>query len=241
MLVLACCHHDLGEVDTAFFTWDNRQVHCAVNIDTYARVEQPSIETGLDRARDTGQVLELYTHDPGRTIEWAALEAVLAAATSRGLAYVTYADMAHGVKPAGGGLALGFDDAYVPDWMTARDMFMRYGARVTFFITYWDQLNETDRMSLHVLAADGHDIEAHSVKHRRGPDYVEASGLGTYIADEVQPSIDHLVDDGFEITTYAYPFGARTGETDQAILGRVQQLRSVTYTWDSPAIDPCPN
>jgi peptidoglycan/xylan/chitin deacetylase (PgdA/CDA1 family) len=174
------------------------------------------------------------------TIQWDVVEAVLAGAQERGLAFVTYADMAAGARPAGGGLALSFDDVYVTEWLGGRDLFQRYGARITFFVSSWFSLSDDARAGLHTLAGDGHDIEAHSVKHQRGPVYVEERGLAAYMSEEVQPSIDVLRDDGFDVNVFAYPFGARTGETDRAILDRVQILRSVTYTWDSPATDPCP-
>lgn len=229
----------MGQADSAFYNGDDRKVHCAIDIDTYTRISQGSIETGLDRARDRGEVLELYNHDPGKTISWDAVESVLAAAQARNLPFVTYADFAHGTAPAGG-LALSFDDAYVPDWITGRALFQKYGARITFFIAFYDQLSDADKASLHDLASDGHDIEAHSVKHLRGPTYVEARGLDAYISEEVAPSIDRLRADGYDISTFAYPYGSRTDETDRAILDHVQLLRSVAYTWDSPAMAPCP-
>ena len=55
------------------------------------------------------------------------------------------------------------------------------------------------------------------MKHFRGPVYVEQRGLDSYMSDEIQPSIDHLRDDGFTISTFAYPYGSRTDETDRAI------------------------
>jgi hypothetical protein len=241
LLVLACCHYDVGSADSAFFTFgDARQVHCAIDIDTYARISNTSIATGLDRAHDRGEVLELYNHEPGRTIQWDVVETVLAGAQQRGLAFVTYDDIVKGNAPAGGGLAYSFDDAYIGAWLEGRELFARYNARLTFFIAFWDQLSDADKAALHTLAADGHDIEAHSVKHLRGPVYVEQRGLDAYMSEEIGPSIDHLRDDGFDVNVFAYPYGARTGETDRAILERVSLLRSVAFTWDSPATDPCP-
>jgi hypothetical protein len=77
------------------------------------------------------------------------------------------------------------------------------------------------------------------VQHLRGPDYVEARGMSAYLSDEVDPSIDDLRAQGFDVAVYAYPFGARTSQTDRAILERVQVLRSVVFTW-SEASSPCP-
>lgn len=237
LLALTACHYEVGEADSAFYRWDQRQIHCAINIDSYARISTASIETGLDRARDRGEVLELYAHDPWTTVTWEAIEAVLAGARERGLSFVTYADMVYDRRPNGGGIALSFDDHYLDAWLSGRELFKRYNARLTFFISGW---SPSARDELRVLADDGHDIEAHSVKHLRGPVVVEERGLSAYISDEVLPSIEVLRQDGFDVQAYSYPFGARTSETDQAILHHVPLLRSVTFTWNSPAIDPCP-
>lgn len=240
LLALAACHLELGQVDSAYYNWDGRKVHCAVDIDAEAGNSIESINTGLDRARDTGTVLELYTHDPGHTVSWSTLEAVLAGAQSRGLAFVTYADILAGNKPSTGGLALSFDDAHVPEWFSGRPLFQQYGARLTFWVAYYDRYTPTDKAQLQQLAADGHTIEAHTVNHQRAPEYVEQYGVDDWMSNEVQPSIDELRDDGYTVDAFAYPFGARTDETDEAVLRRVQLVRSVTFAWDSPATDPCP-
>lgn len=243
LLAVTACHLDLGQVDSAFYNWDDRKVHCAVDIDSSADNSLPSIMSGLDRAADTGEVLELYAHDPedsGGTVAWSTIEAVLAGAQSRGLAFVTFADILADAKPATGGLALSFDDAHTPDWFEGRAMFQQYGARLTFWIAYYDTFADTDKTELRQLAADGHAIEAHTVRHQRAPEYVEQYGVDGWMSDEVQPSIDELRDDGYTVDAFAYPFGSRTDETDKAVLDQVKIVRSVAYAWDSPAMDPCP-
>lgn len=237
---MAACQHDTAGTPSAFYNWDDREVHCAIDIDTYARNDIASVEAGLDRALERGEVIELYAHDPGTTVSWDELEAVLAAIDARGLPYFTYADFARGAAPAAG-VALSFDDAYVDHWLSGTDLYARYGARLTFFVAYFDKLSPERRASLHELVRLGHAVEAHSVAHQRAPLYVEERGLQAYLDDEVVPSIEALRDEGFDVTTFAYPFGARTGETDRAILRHVPLVRSVSFTWTSPATDPCPN
>jgi peptidoglycan/xylan/chitin deacetylase (PgdA/CDA1 family) len=236
---VAACQHDTADTATAFYNWDDRKVHCAINLDTYARNDLASVETGLDRALARGEVVELYAHDPGRTVTWEALEAVLAAITERGLTYYTYADFARGVPP-GPGVALSFDDAYIDHWLGGADLYARYGAQLTFFIAYFDQLTFGQRASLHELASRGHAIEAHSLHHTRAPSYVEQQGLAAYVRDEVVPSIDVLRAEGFDVTTYAYPYGARTREIDREVLRHVPLVRSVSFTWTGITTDPCP-
>ena len=241
LLALAACQHDTADTPSAFYDWDNRRVHCAINLDTYARNDLDSVKAGLDRARERGEVIELYAHDPGRTVEWGALEDVLAAIADRGLPYFTYADLAHGDVAPGPGVALSFDDAYIDHWLDGSDLYARYGARLTFFIAYANNLHPDQWASLHELALRGHAIEPHSIRHLRAPLYVEQHGLAAYMDEEVVPSIELLRADGFDVTTFAYPYGARTSEIDRAVLRHVPLVRSVSFTWDSIAADPCPN
>jgi len=208
-------------------------------MDTFARNDVTSVEAGLDRAAERGEVIELYAHDPGRTLDSGALEAVLAAARERNLTFFTYADIAHARVTPAPGVLMSFDDASVDDWVAGLDLFAKYDAHVTFFVAYYPQLSDAGKAGLHQLADAGHVIEPHSVRHVRAPLYVEQKGLAAYMDDEALPSIAMLRADGFDDSAYAYPYGARTGELDRALLAQVALLRSVTFTWSGPA-DPCP-
>src|SRR5262249_43149094 len=154
-------------------------------------------------------VIELYAHHPGVTVPVSKIEHVLAGAQERGLAFVTYGDFARGTWTAPG-LALSFDDSSVDAWYAQRDLFAQYNARVTFFVTRYAILQDAERAELAELAADGHELQAHTVKHLRAPEYVDDHGLDAYMAEEAQPSIDVLRGDGYDVQAFAYPFGART-------------------------------
>jgi Polysaccharide deacetylase len=236
--LLVSCQQDVSDLDGAFYDGDGRLVHCGVNLDTTAKVSLESVDTGLDRARDRGEVVELYTHRPGVTVPVDKIEHVLAGAQDRGLAFYTYADFAHG-RDASPGLALSFDDTSVTEWVALRPMFAQYHARVTFFVTRYHNLSDEDRANLQLLAADGHDIESHTVNHLRAPDYVENYGLEAYLRNELDPSIEVLRNDGYEVSAFAYPFGARTSELDDAIAKRVRVIRSVAFSY-TVVQSPCP-
>ena len=218
---------------------------CAANIDTRGGNELETIYRGLERARDRGEVLQLYGHQPGdpsvgATVPVDKIEAVLARAAELGLAFFGSDELV----PDGahtGGLALSFDDAHIADWWGLRPIFDRYDARVTFFITRYDQWDDAMKAQLRDLAADGHSIQAHTVNHLRAPEYVTEHGLDAYLADEAVPSIELLRADGYPVTDFAYPFGARTGELDHALLRYVERVRSITFSIDGPlTTDPCP-
>ncbi len=235
----AGCQNRVDEIEGVFYDGDHRSVHCAINLDTVASNSLASIDSALDRAVARGETVELYAHIPGVTVPISVIEHVLDGALARGLAFVTYADFAHGAG-TGPGLALSFDDSAVSEWFELRPAFEAREARVTLFITRYAYLSDENRAKLKVLADDGHDIAAHSVDHMRAPEYVENHGLGAYLAAEVVPSIEILRDDGYDITSFAYPYGARTGELDRAVLEHVPILRSVAFSYTGLVTSPCP-
>jgi peptidoglycan/xylan/chitin deacetylase (PgdA/CDA1 family) len=95
---------------------------------------------------------------------------------------------------------------------------------------------------LHALEVEGHAIEAHGMGHRNAAEYVDTYGLAKYLADEIDPLLEQMRRDGFNPTTFAYPYGDRTRALDQALLERFSLLRSLSYL-DRSLINtsPCPH
>jgi peptidoglycan/xylan/chitin deacetylase (PgdA/CDA1 family) len=165
---------------------------------------------------------------------------VIARAAELGLDFVRYDQLEPG-GPARGGVALSFDDTDVQSWLDARPVFQQYDVQATFFVSRYDTFDDDRKAQLRTLGGDGHAIEAHSILHLRATDYVEKYGLAAYLADEAVPSIELLRSDGFAVSAYAYPYGARTHELDRAILTHVDRVRAVTFSLDGPLVaDPCP-
>jgi hypothetical protein len=235
--VFVACHGKTEHKDFGprFFSSPGARVQCSKGVDRDHEWKHEALAASLETARDKGVVLHTFGHAPKLDLDeylpdfdWAA---------QNGVPLVTFGELAAG--HTGAGWAFTVDDDEVDTWYGWRDKLRAHHAKLTFFVTRFDRLTAHQRQELHELAADGHDIEAHSVLHLRGPDYVEERGLGAYLADEVDPSIDGLRAQGFDVQVYAYPFGARTSQTDRAILERVSVLRSVVFTW-SEASSPCP-
>lgn len=241
MLALpAACRSPLAEVDQIYYRGPGPRVLCAASIDRSVHEDQASIDGALDRARDEGVVVQLYAHAPGRLVDPARIEAIAAGAAARGLASVTYAELADG-PPARAGLALSFDDDDVAAWLGLADLLDRYHLRVTFFVTRFSGMAAADRAALAELARRGHDVEAHGVQHLRAPEAVQEYGLEAYVRDEVVPSVTALTAAGFAPRVFAYPYGARTSTIDRAVLTHVALVRSVAYATDGALVsDPCP-
>ncbi len=186
-----------------------------------------SILDGMDRARAESRVIQLFMHDPGKTVPVAKIAAVIAGARERGLRWVTYRELADG-EMTGPGIALAFDDWYVDDWAAQRDLLTGAGARVTFFIALYGEYTPAHRAELAELAADGHDIEYHSTHHEAAPAYVARHGMDAYLADEIDPALAAMRADGYDPVVFAYPAGLRTPELDAVLLQRFRALRATT-------------
>lgn len=224
---LSGCLANASDVDDAF-TDGPTALHCGLNLDSEASNSIASVDTGLDRAAERGEVIDLYAHGPGVTVPLDKLERVLSDARDRGLAFLTYEDLAAG-NATGPALALSFDDTWVDQWLAMQPLLDKYGAHVTFFVTRYARLGAKQHAELHQLADAGNAIEAHTVNHLRGPDYVRDHGLDAYMTDEILPSIAVLRDEGYPVSALSYPFGSHTSEIDRAVLKHVALVRSVTF------------
>jgi hypothetical protein len=71
----------------------------------------------------------------------------------------------------------------------------------------------------------GHDVQAHGMYHLDAVDFVAQHGVDEYLNEEVLPSIELLKEDGYPITTFAFPFGDTDDEITDAVLEHVPQVR----------------
>lgn len=229
MLAIAGCSDD---DDPIYMQFDGRHLLCAASVDDWTDpIDWDRLQRRMEIAAEHRWVLGLYAHTPGRSISMDALERILSMADTNGLAYTRYRDLDDTTEPFAG-LALSFDDHEESYWFDARDAFARHAAHVNFFVTKYPDMPTDFRDQLHTLHADGHAVEAHGLWHEHAPDYVVEFGLQSYLDEEFAPSLEILRADGFEPTSYAYPYGERTDELDDAILPRVKWLRTTR--------GPCP-
>jgi hypothetical protein len=208
-----------------YFAWgDQRQVG-AMDVDRLDPTNDGPLLATLPRWRHPEAVVMLYAHVPGAPLSTDELARVLASIDATGLPMLTFADLAAGGAPRPA-LCLSFDDNSVAEWFAARDLLA--GHPVTFFVTEYYAMTDGEKQMLHVLAGDGHDIEAHGVHHVNGPEYVVAYGLDEYLAHEVLPSVDVLRADGYAPVAFAHPYGARSDEIDAAILEHLALVRGIS-------------
>lgn len=238
LVLLVACTRQIDDADEMYARDDDERVLCGLGVDGEA-ISLDEIERAMRRALDQREVVILLAHEPGASITYERIDAILALAEKVGLPYVTFPELANRRDRAG--FSFGFDDYYVNAWFGLRDILRTHHARVTFFVSNFAEFDEQQRAMLHALEADGNAIEAHGMGHRDAAEFVDAYGLNKYLAQEIDPLLDVMARDGFTPTTFAYPYGNRTTELDDALLERFDLVRSLSYL-DRSLINsaPCP-
>jgi peptidoglycan/xylan/chitin deacetylase (PgdA/CDA1 family) len=220
----------LSEYNDVYSVGADHRVLCGYSLDDKNSVSVDALSSAFERARARRETVHLYAHKPSGTVQSSTIESAVAGASDRGLGFVTYRELAMGVVPTKGSLALSFDDHAVSEWRAMLPMFAQYHARVTFFVSSFQFGTPEDRAMLHELAAAGHDIEYHSTNHFNAEQYSTANGVERYIADDIDPGLAAMRADGFDPVVFAYPFGARTEATDAALLTKFTLLRAIHYS-----------
>ena len=229
VLVLGACRargrpRDFGP---RFFSRPGVRVQCSKGVDRDHEWKHEMLAASLATARSRGIVLHTYGHAPKLDLDEYAAD--FDWAEGHGVPLVTFAQLAAGHD--GPGWAFTIDDSDVDAWYSWRDRLRAHHAHLTFFVSGYDTLTEQQRAELHELAADGHDVEAHGRAHENAVDYVAAHGLDAYLRDEVVPSKQVLVDDGYPVIAFAYPYGAHTAAIDDALLRDFKLVRTTGAEW----------
>jgi peptidoglycan/xylan/chitin deacetylase (PgdA/CDA1 family) len=115
----------------------------------------------------------------------------------------------------GSGILLGFDDYHVESWNASLDLFDRYNAKVTFFVTL-----ETPTPFCSDAQARGHEIAYHTIHHPRLPDLSYEDFL-----TETVSAISFFAAAGIELKTFAYPYGVWKGWMHQVLLAYYKTVR----------------
>ena len=228
VLLATGCNVTIADSDELYSNGFDHQVLCGLSVDDKNAVSQDALAAGLDRAQVEQLTLHLYTHTPRGTVQYSTVESVVASAAARGLPFVTYREIVAGYT--GAGLAFSFDDNDLGGWVTLRDIFLLYEAKATFFISGFHTLGELERAQLRQFADDGHDIQYHSTNHENAEDYSGANGVDRYVTDDILPDLAEMRAAGYDPTVFAYPYGARTADTDRALLDHFTALRAIRYT-----------
>jgi hypothetical protein len=229
ILAVTACRTRVERKDfgARFFSAPGVRVQCSKGLDRGHEWKHQVLHASLETARDRGVVLHTYAHAPTLDLDEYLVDFDWAA--HNGVPLVTFAQLAAGY--AGPGWAFTVDDDEVDIWYSWRERLRVHHARFTFFVSDYEGMTEPQKQKLRELASDGHDVEAHSKAHENAVDYVAAHGVEAYVHDEVQPSKDALVSDGYSVVAFAYPYGAHTAVIDDVLLREFKLLRTTGAQW----------
>ncbi len=134
-----------------------------------------------------------------------------------------------------GAIIYSFDDQYINEWFNNRELFLKYNIKATFFINRPHLLDSNKIAKLKQLEKDGHEIGCHGLNHLNVLDYTDS--LDWLITNEILPAIKYLNDMGFDIKSYAHPYGKSSPKVDSVLCKYFKYLRKATWNINNTTID----
>jgi peptidoglycan/xylan/chitin deacetylase (PgdA/CDA1 family) len=112
------------------------------------------------------------------------------------------------------GIVLTFDDSYVENWNDMQSNFKAKGAVATFFCNRWASnqnwnLSSTQVNLLKDFRDNGHEIAYHTSDHLSTRDAKydnETDKAQAYLDDQIIPGVAYMRNEGFEPTSFSYPY-----------------------------------
>jgi len=138
-----------------------------------------------------------------------------------------------------GGVAITLDDQHIDEWVKADSSLSFYNWKATFCISGFDKLSEKSINILLDFQDKRHEIANHSLNHADALKYSDEHSLQEYIDKEVLPATQMMRSAGFEIHSFAYPYGSRSAETDSALLPHFTTLRALAWGIKEPSEHYC--
>ena len=129
-----------------------------------------------------------------------------------------------------------FDDKSVRDWYEVDQALDKYNWKATFFVSQFHSLDIQEKQKLYELQHKGHEIASHSKNHLDATKYISTHSIDEYISAEVLPSIIQMKNEGFIVTSFAYPYGAR--ETPVTLQSKIAgKIKKVLFGGATNALD----
>ena len=112
-----------------------------------------------------------------------------------------------------GALVLSFDDRNFDGWRTAAQLFAKYDAHATFFVS--GPIDNTAVATMKYLSERGHSVGLHGLEHADADVAIAAKGAEAYYADDIRPQYDSCRVCYVPVKSFAYPNCRFSGESDE--------------------------
>lgn len=121
---------------------------------------------------------------------------------------------------------LSFDDCHLAEWHEVLPLFEKYNVRVTFYISYVEDIDESGWRMIGGMRKAGHTIGYHGLRHGRAGNMVKDIGCESYLKKEIGSGLKVFKRRGFDnIRHFSYPYGNRTEDSDKCLLTVFDTLR----------------
>lgn len=137
-------------------------------------------------------------------------------------------------KPYKAGVVISFDDAYVDEWFDADKVLKKYDWKATFCVCRIDSIGTPQIKKLLELQKEGHEIAGHGYHHYNAVKFVHKYGIDEYMKQEINPMIASMKKKGFNVSSFAYPYGERSDELDKALSPKFKVIRGRDFCDNVP-------
>lgn len=127
-----------------------------------------------------------------------------------------------GLEP---GVSLVFDDYFFDQWYGERERFQRFDAQATFSVALFDTVDDEEMGWLHALEEDGHEIGCHSLTHVNPLEFLEDNSAADYMAQEIEPAMALMEAEGFNPTSFTFPWDGQSPELNALLMERFVMTR----------------
>jgi len=159
-----------------------------------------------------------YSHIGNYTVKLTVTNSVGSNSTVK-TKYITVRQVQSG--PPRAGIALTFDDNSIENWTGIRNILKNYTANVTFFVSNYGTLDETDIDMLRTLQADGNEIGYHGYAHLDATTYLENHTVSEYMNNEIINGTTRMQHDGFNPVDFSLPNGH--GDDNGSLINALEQ------------------
>jgi len=130
----------------------------------------------------------------------------------------------------GSGWSLTFDDATVAHWFSFRNKFLEYNIKPTFFVSHFLYLDNEDIGQLKILEEDGAEIGCHTLDHGGiARDYNnDPNRIQEYLNEQIIPVYNAMKAEGFNLLSFAHPYGETDKLYDEALRTYFPYLRGLS-------------
>jgi peptidoglycan/xylan/chitin deacetylase (PgdA/CDA1 family) len=127
------------------------------------------------------------------------------------------------------GIVLTFDDKSVDEWYSFLVFNHKYGVKATFYVSFFYKMDLDQIIKLKLLQDAKNEIGYHTMNHLNALKYIKENSMEAYIDNEILPGLNLMRQKGFDVKSFAYPYGVGSPDLDKELLKYFKTVRYTAY------------